>query len=89
MEVSQTEFDIDRAEQTSLDLKAYLKLLNTTDQLDTDVTYTASADEMASVGPDGVVTFNGTGTTNVKAQYKGQVITFTFPYHRFHNTGSC
>lgn len=78
MEVSQTEFDIDRAEQTSLDLKAYLKLLNTTDQLDTDVTYTASADEIASVGPDGVVTFNGTGTTNVKAEYKGQVITFTF-----------
>ena len=78
MEVSQTEFDIDRAEQTSLDLKAYLKLLNTTDQLDKDVTYTASADEIASVGPDGVVTFNGTGTTNVKAEYKGQVITFTF-----------
>ena len=79
MEVSQTEFDIDRAEQTSLDLKAYLKLLNTTtDQLDTDVTYTASADEIASVGPDGVVTFNGTGTTNVKAEYKGQVVTFTF-----------
>lgn len=79
MEVSQTEFDIDRAEQTSLDLKAYLKLLNTTtDQLDTDVTYTASADEIASVGSDGVVTFNGTGTTNVKAEYKGQVITFTF-----------
>jgi len=79
MEVSQTEFDIDRAEQTSLDLKAYLKLLNTTtDQLDTDVTYTASADEIASVGPDGVVTFNGTGTTNVKSEYKGQVITFTF-----------
>lgn len=78
MEVSQTEFDIDRAEQTSLDLKAYLKLLNTTDQLDQDVNYTASADEIASVGPDGVVTFNGTGTTNVKAEYKGQVITFTF-----------
>ena len=78
MEVSQTEFDIDRAEQTSLDLKAYLKLLNTTDQLDKDVTYTASADEIASVGPDGVVTFNGTGTTNVKAEYKGHVITFTF-----------
>lgn len=79
LEASQTEFDIDRAEQTSLDLKAYLKLLNTTtDQLDTDVTYTASADEIASVGPDGVVTFNGTGTTNVKAEYKGQVITFTF-----------
>ena len=78
MEVSQTEFDIDRAEQTSLDLKAYLKLLNTTDQLDQDVNYTASADEIASVGPDGVVTFNGTGTTNVKAEYQGQVITFTF-----------
>ncbi len=78
MEASQTEFDIDRAEQTSLDLKAYLKLLNTTDQLDTDVTYTASADEIASVGADGVVTFNGTGTTNVKAEYDGQVITFTF-----------
>lgn len=78
MEVSQTEFDIDRAEQTSLDLKAYLKLLNTTDQLDQDVNYTASADEIASVGPDGVVKFNGTGTTNVKAEYKGQVITFTF-----------
>lgn len=78
MEVSQTEFDIDRAEQTSLDLKAYLKLLNTADKLDQDVNYTASADEIASVGPDGVVTFNGTGTTNVKAEYKGQVITFTF-----------
>lgn len=78
MEVSQTEFDIDRAEQTSLDLKAYLKLLNTTDQLDTDVTYTASADEIASVDTKGVVTFNGTGTTNVKAEYQGQVITFTF-----------
>ena len=78
MEVSQTEFDIDRAEQTSLDLKAYLKLLNTTDQLDTDVTYTASAKEIASVKTNGVVTFNGTGTTNVKAEYKGQVITFTF-----------
>ena len=78
MEVSQTEFDIDRAEQTSLDLKAYLKLLNTADKLDQDVNYTASADEIASVGPDGVVTFNGTGTTNVKAEYQGQVITFTF-----------
>lgn len=78
IEASQTEFDIDRAEQTSLDLKAYLKLLNTTDQLDKDVTYTASADEIASVGTDGVVTFNGTGTTNVKAEYQGQVITFTF-----------
>lgn len=78
MEVSQTEFDIDRAEQTSLDLKAYLKLLNTTDQLDTDVTYTASADEIASVDTKGVVTFKGTGTTNVKAEYQGQVITFTF-----------
>ena len=78
MEASQTEFDIDRAEQTSLDLKAYLKLLNTTDQLDTDVTYTASADEIASVDTKGVVTFNGTGTTNVKAEYDGQVITFTF-----------
>ena len=78
MEVSQTEFDIDRAEQTSLDLKAYLKLLNTTDQLDTHVTYTASADEIASVDTKGVVTFKGTGTTNVKAEYKGQVITFTF-----------
>ena len=78
MEASQTEFDIDRAEQTSLDLKAYLKLLNTTDQLDTDVTYTASADEIASVDTKGVVTFKGTGTTNVKAEYQGQVITFTF-----------
>lgn len=78
LEASQTEFDIDRAEQTSLDLKAYLKLLNTTDQLDTDVTYTASADEIASVDTKGVVTFKGTGTTNVKAEYKGQVITFTF-----------
>ena len=78
LEASQTEFDIDRAEQTSLDLKAYLKLLNTTDQLDTDVTYTASADEIASVDTKGVVTFNGTGTTNVKAEYQGQVITFTF-----------
>lgn len=78
LEASQTEFDIDRAEQTSLDLKAYLKLLNTTDQLDTDVTYTASADEIASVDTKGVVTFKGTGTTNVKAEYQGQVITFTF-----------
>lgn len=78
LEASQTEFDIDRAEQTSLDLKAYLKLLNTTEQLDTDVTYTASAKEIASVKTNGVVTFNGTGTTNVKAEYKGQVITFTF-----------
>ena len=78
LEASQTEFDIDRAEQTSLDLKAYLKLLNTTDQLDTDVTYTASAYEIASVDTKGVVTFNGTGTTNVKAEYQGQVITFTF-----------
>ena len=78
LEASQTEFDIDRAEQTSLDLKAYLKLLNTKEQLDTDVTYTASAKEIASVKTNGVVTFNGTGTTNVKAEYKGQVITFTF-----------
>ena len=47
MEVSQTEFDIDRAEQTSLDLKAYLKLLNTTDQLDTCLLYTSdAADEL-------------------------------------------
>ncbi len=77
LEASQTEFDIDRAEQTSLDLKAYLKLLNTTDDL-TSVVYTASADEIASVETDGVVTFKGTGTTNVKAEYDGQVITFTF-----------
>ena len=77
LEASQTEFDIDRAEQASLDLKAYLKLLNTTDDL-TSVVYTASADEIAEVDTDGIVTFNGTGTTNVKAEYDGQVITFTF-----------